>query len=125
MSVIHWIKETSNHFMTRVYNMVLRMDPSALKIVPDDLKTQGMCNETVRMDPYTLRYVLDHLKTQEVCDEAVCREQHALRYVSDNLKTQEMCNKATCYKAAAFFLFLTILKHKKCAMRQCAWIHTT
>ena len=46
--------------------MALRMDPSALKIVPDDLKTQGMCSEAVRMDPFALRYVPDHVKTQEM-----------------------------------------------------------
>ena len=66
MSVIRWIKESSNRFMTKVYNMALRMDPSALKIVPDDLKTQGMCSEAVRMDPFALRYVPDHVKTQEM-----------------------------------------------------------
>ena len=58
MSVIRWIKETSERFTTKVYNIALRMDPTALKIVPDHFMMQGMCNETVRRKPYALSYVL-------------------------------------------------------------------
>ena len=75
-----------------------------------------MCFEAVRMRPYSLEFVPGRLRTQEMCNEAVCRGQDALRYVPDNLMSQEICNKATSYNPAAFFLFLTVLKHKMCNM---------
>ena len=78
MSVIRWIKETSDRFTKKVYNMALRMDSSALKIVPDHFMTQEMCNETVRRKPYTLSYVTDHLKTQEMCDKTVRMKPYSL-----------------------------------------------
>ena len=85
-----------------------------------------MCKRAVEKDPYRLGYILDQYKTQEMYNETVCIGQDPLKYVPDNLKTQKMCNKATCYNPAAFFfLFLIVLKHKKCAMRQFAWFHTT
>ena len=71
MSVIRWIKEISDRFMTKVYNMALRIDLSASKYVPDHLMTQEMCNEAVRIKPFLLKYVPDHLKTQEMYNQVV------------------------------------------------------
>ena len=62
--------------------------------VPDQYKTQEMCNEAVHMKPYSLEFVPDHLKTQEMCNEAVRIKPYTLKYISDPFKTQEMCIKA-------------------------------
>ena len=40
--------------------------PSLLTLVPDDSKTQELCNEAVRIDPWLLYDVPNCLKTQEV-----------------------------------------------------------
>ena len=62
--------------------------------IPDDLKTQEMCNEAVQMEPCSLVYVPDHFKTQEMCNTAVCMEPLLLKYVPDFLKAQKMCEKS-------------------------------
>ena len=71
MSVIGWIKETSNRFTTKVCNTVLSMNPCNLEFVPDRFKTEEMCNEKAHRKSCALRYVPGHLKTQEMCEEAV------------------------------------------------------
>ena len=55
MSVIHWIKEASNRFTTRLCNMALCMDPCNIEFVPDHFKT-----------------VAHNLNTQEMCNKATC-----------------------------------------------------
>ena len=42
-----------------------------LEYVPDQYKTQEMCNETVEKSPRMLKYVPDPFVTQEMCNEAV------------------------------------------------------
>ena len=68
--------------------------PYQLRLVPDYLKTQEMCNEAVRREPYALGYVPDCFKAHEICNEAVRREPCLLENVTGHLKTPEMCNKA-------------------------------
>ena len=43
---------------------------NVLTLIPDDLKTQEMCNEAVRIDPWLLYDVPDYLKTQKMCNKA-------------------------------------------------------
>ena len=38
-----------------------------LEHVPDQYKTQEMCNEAVQSYPEVLKYVPDQYKTQEMC----------------------------------------------------------
>ena len=51
--------------------------------VPYQYKTQEMCNEAVQSDPWVLEHVLDWLVTQEICNEAVQSEPEVLEYVPD------------------------------------------
>ena len=80
------------------------------------LNTQEICDEAVSIEPLTLVFVPNHFKTQELCNEAVHNKPHTLWHVPGHLKMQEMCDKAMRNDSAVFFLFLTVLKHKKCAM---------
>ena len=64
-----------------------------IMVIPDRFKTQELCNEAVEADPYTLRFIPDHLKTREMCNEV-------MRTMPE-----------------AFFLFQTVLRHKKCALK--------
>ena len=65
-----------------------------LEYVPDQYKTQEMCNETVEKSPRMLKYVPDLFVTQEMCNEAVQSDPWMLKYVPDSFVTQEMCNEA-------------------------------
>ena len=75
-----------------------------MMVVPDRIKTQGLCNEAVGADPGLLAYTPDRVKTQEVCNEAVAHNSYTLRFIPDHLKTQEMCNEVMRNNPAAFFL---------------------
>ena len=45
-----------------------------LEHVPDQYKTQEMCNEAVQRDPWILEYVPDQFVTQKMCNETVKSE---------------------------------------------------
>ena len=84
-------------------------NPYKLKFVPDQFKTQEMCEKAVRRHsgreefktpcglllpmPSILFFIPDHLKTQEMCEKAVEKNPWELDYVPDHFKTQEMCNE--------------------------------
>ena len=53
------------------WKWLVYIGPSFLTLVPDDLKTQEMCNEAARIDPWLLYDVPDYLKTQEMRNEAI------------------------------------------------------
>ena len=49
-----------------------------------------MWNRTVQSDPWALRYVPDQYKSQKMCNEAVQSDLWLLEYVPDQFVTQEM-----------------------------------
>ena len=49
-------------------------DHGCLKYVPDQYKTQEMCERAIKDDPWALEFVPDHFKTQEMCDKAVSKD---------------------------------------------------
>ena len=65
----------------------------SLALIPDELKTQKMCETPVKDDPEALEYVPDHFKTKKMCSFAVRIEPCSLAYVPDHFKTQKMCDK--------------------------------
>ena len=68
--------------------------PSFLTLVPDDLKTQEMCNEAVRIDPWPLYDVSDNLKSQEICNEAIEKASWLVFDVSDRFRNLRMIIRA-------------------------------
>ena len=70
---------------------LLEIIPVWIREIPDNLKTQEMCNEATRIEPYSLPFVPDCSKAQEMCDKAIQIDPFTLRHVPDNLKTQELC----------------------------------
>ena len=73
---------------------LLEIIPVWIREIPDNLKTQEMCNEAMRIEPYSLAFVSDYFKTQEMCDTAIEIDPFNLWHVPDNLRTQEMCIRA-------------------------------
>ena len=39
--------------------------------IPNQYKTQEMCNSIIPEDPFSIRYVPDQYKTQQICDKVV------------------------------------------------------
>ena len=75
------------------FNIVVPRNPYALDYVPDQYKTQKMCDKAVRMDPDALEGVPNRFKTQEMCDVAVMEDRYALEFVPDYRKSEKMCDK--------------------------------
>ena len=53
-----------------------------------------MCKHSVKKFLYLLRYVPDEYKTQQMCDKAILENVGPLKSVPDCYKNQEICNKA-------------------------------
>ena len=53
------------------FNRLVSTEPRYLKLIPDDSKTQEMCNGDIEEGPWLIHYVRLHVKTQEICSRAV------------------------------------------------------
>ena len=58
--------------------------------IPDQYKTQEMCDRVVSEDPFLIVYCPDKYKTQEICDEAVDDYLAALKLIPDWFVTNKM-----------------------------------
>ena len=67
---------------------VVEKYPLLLVCVPDQHKTQELCNEAVRIKPILLEWVPDRFKTQDMCKKAVEKDPSMLKYVPDHLKVR-------------------------------------
>ena len=63
------------------------------RYVPDQYKTQQMCNKTILENGGTSESVSNCYKNQEIWNKAVDNYPHALEFLPDYYMTQEMCNK--------------------------------
>ena len=66
------------------------------KDVPDQYKTQEMCDKAVCVDPWSLGDVTDNLKTQGMCMKAFWEEPYTLECVPDQYITRGMHNEVVC-----------------------------
>ena len=62
--------------------------------VPDDFKTQLMCDKAGKDDLWVLEDVSDHFKTQEICERVVENKPETFQFIPNHFKTQEICDKA-------------------------------
>ena len=53
-----------------------------------------MCKNAVKNLPYLIRYVPDQYKTQQMCDKAILENGAKLKSVPDCYKNQELYSKA-------------------------------
>ena len=67
--------------------------PFALDSVPDQYKTQEMCDRVVSKKSFMLKYCLDRYKIQEMCDKDVDSYFWVLKFVSDWIATSKMIKK--------------------------------
>ena len=65
----------------------------AFDSVPDQCKTQEMCDRVVSEHPFFIVYCSDKYKTQEMCDEAADDSLAALKLIPDCFVTSKMIKK--------------------------------
>ena len=61
--------------------------------IPNQHKTQEMCNSIICEDPFSIRYVPDRCKTHQMCDKAVDDCLATLKFVPDWFVTNKMIKK--------------------------------
>ena len=66
-----------------------------------------MYKHAVKKIPYLLRYVPDQYKTQQICEKAILENGGTLKSVPDCYKNQEICNKAVdkCVRVCSWMLW--------------------
>ena len=70
-------------------------NPEMLKFVPDHLKTKKISEHAVKKLPFVLRYdVPNQYKTQQLCNKAIQENGGTIESVSDSYKNQQICDKA-------------------------------
>ena len=72
------------------WNWLVCIEPRFLKLIPDDLKTQEMCNKAVEKAPWLLYDVPVCFKNVGIYSRAVEKCLHSLRFIPDHLKTQNV-----------------------------------
>ena len=70
------------------------------KYVPDQYKTQQMCNKAILEHGGTLKFVPDYYKNQEMSSKAMDNYYHTLEFVPK-------CYKTCVIKLSVFILFTT------------------
>ena len=100
-----------------LWSWLVCTEPRFLKLIPDDLKTQEMCNKAIEKDPNMLKYVSVCFRTFGMCSRAVEKYLHPLRFIPDHLKVQEMCEKAVEKNPYQLDDFLIVLKPKGCVKK--------
>ena len=61
--------------------------PSTIKFVPENLMTQEMCNKAVNRFIFFDSIPNEH-KTQKMCNSLICKDPLSIRYALDQYKTQ-------------------------------------
>ena len=93
--------------------------PYPLRFVPDQYKTQQMCDRTILENGVILKSVPDCYKNQDVCYKAVDNYPHALELFPECFMTQKICDKAVnTYPSTIVNLFLNAIRLKKCVIKQ-------
>ena len=87
-----------------------------IRYVPDQYKTQQVCDKALPKNGGKLESVPDCYQNQEICDEAVDNYPHTLKVVPDCYKIQEICDKLSILIFPQYNLFLNT-RHKKCVMK--------
>ena len=75
------------------WNWLVYIEPRFLKPIPDDLKTEEMCNEAIEKVPRLVDHVRVCFRTFGMCFRALEKCLHSLRFILDHLKTQGGCKK--------------------------------
>ena len=70
-----------------------KQQPIPIEAIPDQLKTQKICEKAVEKDSLNLKYVPNYPKFLEMCEKVVKDVPWRLEYVSISLITQKCVKK--------------------------------
>ena len=75
--------EAVAYYFRLLLERCLPPNSSGLFFIPDNIKTQKMCERVVEDEPRSLALVPDRLKTQEICNKTVRKGPWLLKYVPE------------------------------------------
>ena len=87
--ILRYIPE--NKRTNKICEIAVQQDGSALQYVPEDKKTNKICEIAVQQDGTVLEYVPEDMKTDEICKTAIKRYNKTLQFIPNNKKTNELC----------------------------------
>ena len=90
--------------------------------VPDQYKTQEMCDKVKPEIGGMLRFIPDCYKNKKTCDKAVENYFHELEFVSDCYKIPKMCNKSYDTYPSAIQFVPECYKNKYKAVDTCPFV---
>ena len=96
------------------WNWLVYIEPRFLKPIPDDLKTQEMCNEAIEKVLRLVYHVHVCFRTFGMCFRALEKCLHPLRFILDHLKTQGDVKKSLKKTHICWVISLIVLKLKGC-----------
>ena len=71
-NVPRWIREVLRCLKTQeMCEEAVWMEPRSLAFLPGRLKIEGLCITSFRKNAYALDCIPDNLKTQKICNEAI------------------------------------------------------
>ena len=85
--------------------LAVKYNPTSIKNIPFEFKTQALCKEAVREFGIGLQYVPEHLKTAELCELAFKSSGVAIHYMPSHLITPDMIKTLETDRAKKFNLF--------------------
>ena len=60
--------------------------PWSLALIPDELKTQKMCEKSMAFNSYAEEFVPNHFKNKKMCEGAIEDEAGSLEFEPDHFK---------------------------------------
>ena len=70
--------------------LLIKLCDKASFYIPDQYKTQEICDRIISEVPFSIRYVPGQYKTYEMCDEAIDDCLAALKFVPDWFVTSQI-----------------------------------
>ena len=92
VSIVHWLKMSFYIKPRKCKNFIATKTHKSWKRVPDQYKTQKMCEKSTLEESLMLIYCPNQYKTQEMCERVVLKKSWSLEFVCDQHKMQE-CTK--------------------------------
>lgn len=74
-----------NKFTNENSKYAINKDPFILKIIPDTIKNNDLCEFAVSKCGLTLKYVPDELKSDELCYKAILNQPQSIKYANSSI----------------------------------------
>ncbi len=97
----------------KICQLAVNDNGQSIQYVPNDKKTVAMCEKATKQSPDLIKFVPDSKKTAEMCKNAVVYQTDLFKYIPDSLKSQELFNDAVHQNSNVFAVIPDTFKTNK------------